>query len=45
VVNLTVQVDAKGEVKKSITVQRDAEGNITGASVEETTEEANEQSD
>jgi len=38
VVNLTVQVDAKGEVKKSITVQRDAEGNITGASVEETTE-------
>jgi hypothetical protein len=40
VVNLTVQVDAKGEVKKSITVQRDAEGNITGASIDESEQDA-----
>lgn len=35
-VTINVQVDAKtGEVKKSITVERDKDGNITGASVQE----------
>lgn len=34
-ITVNVQVDAKGDVKKSITVERDADGNITGASVVE----------
>lgn len=34
-VTINVQVDAKGEVKKSIEVQRDAAGNIVGAKVKE----------
>jgi len=32
---VNVQVDAKGEVKKSIKVKRDKDGNITGAEVDE----------
>jgi hypothetical protein len=36
-VTINVQVDAKtGEVKKSVVVRRDAEGNIVGADVQET---------
>jgi hypothetical protein len=36
-VTINVQVDAKtGEIKKSVVVKRDAQGNITGAEVQET---------